>query len=278
MILKNEIMEKALQFGLSPNIVEKDYILSWILAGISVHSAFNSSWIFKGGTCLKKCYFEMYRFSEDLDYTLLDHSQLNASFLTPEFEHINKWIYEQTGIQITEISFEEYLNPKGNLSIEGKLGYIGPMQRKGNTPKIKLDLTCDELLVFPPEKRIVYHSYSDIPKGDLKIETYCLEEIFSEKLRALMQRLRPRDLYDVINLHNDPRFSPDQKKVREALKKKCAFKDLTPLTFEEFDRMPEKQDLISGWDEMLSHQVSNLPHYQDYWNQLPNVLTWVYST
>ena len=40
-----------------------------------------NSWVFKGGTCLKKCYFETYRFSEDLDFTLRDESHLDDGFL-----------------------------------------------------------------------------------------------------------------------------------------------------------------------------------------------------
>ena len=39
----------------------------------SAPEALRESWLFKGGTCLKKC-FETYRFSEDLDFTLTDAS------------------------------------------------------------------------------------------------------------------------------------------------------------------------------------------------------------
>ncbi len=47
-------MDFSREFGLSPNIVEKDYLLGWILAGISNRSELRSDWVFKGGTCLKK--------------------------------------------------------------------------------------------------------------------------------------------------------------------------------------------------------------------------------
>src|SRR3990167_9311334 len=52
-------------------VIERDYILSWILAGIHQVPALKESLVFKGGTALKKCYFGDYRFSEDLDYTAL---------------------------------------------------------------------------------------------------------------------------------------------------------------------------------------------------------------
>ena len=72
MIDRREILEAASSFSLLPSVVEKDYVLGWILAGINAHEELSESWVFKGGTCLKKCYFETYRFSEDLDFTLRD--------------------------------------------------------------------------------------------------------------------------------------------------------------------------------------------------------------
>lgn len=270
-------MVKAKEFGLAPNIVEKDYVLSWVLAGISLHELFSDTWIFKGGTCLKKCYFEHYRFSEDLDYTLIDSVHLSKQYLELEFKKIIKWIYDHSGIKIPLISFEEYLNLQGKLSIEGKLEYQGPMQRRSNSPKIKLDLTCDELLVFPPERRIVYHSYSDIGVGALQVSTYCVEEIFSEKIRALAQRLRPRDLYDVINLYVDTRWAPDKNKVFDALKKKCEYKGIDLPTMDVLNALPAKQELINGWEEMLAYQLSNLAPYDNYWEKLPAVFEWIYG-
>jgi predicted nucleotidyltransferase component of viral defense system len=52
-----------------------------MLAGIYAHDELADGWIFKGGTCLKKCFFETYRFSEDLDFTLRDGAQLDEARL-----------------------------------------------------------------------------------------------------------------------------------------------------------------------------------------------------
>jgi len=45
--------------GLTPQVVEKDYVLGWLLTAINTHPVLAEFWVFKGGTCLKKCYFEM---------------------------------------------------------------------------------------------------------------------------------------------------------------------------------------------------------------------------
>ena len=71
MISKQDILDRAAEWRLRPDVVEKDYVLGWLLAGIGNHDEISGSWVFKGGTCLKKCYFETYRFSEDLDFSLL---------------------------------------------------------------------------------------------------------------------------------------------------------------------------------------------------------------
>lgn len=69
MIPKIQILEHAKEQQLQATTVEKDYILGWLLYAIGSHPRL-SRWIFKGGTCLKKCFFETYRFSEDLDFTI----------------------------------------------------------------------------------------------------------------------------------------------------------------------------------------------------------------
>ena len=79
MIDRQEVMEFAREFGLAPQVIEKDYVLGWMLAGIAAQPDIGPSWVFKGGTCLKKCYFETYRFSEDLDFTLIDPAPASTS-------------------------------------------------------------------------------------------------------------------------------------------------------------------------------------------------------
>ena len=85
MIDKREVMEFSREFGLNANVVEKDYVIGWVLAGISGHPELSSSLVFKGGTCLKKCYFETYRFSEDLDFTVTNSEHMYEVYLVNAF-------------------------------------------------------------------------------------------------------------------------------------------------------------------------------------------------
>lgn len=151
MIDKREILAAAEQTSLTPHVVEKDYVLGWMLAGIYQHEDLAENWIFKGGTCLKKCFFETYRFSEDLDFTLLTPEHIDADFLQDTFGEIGDWIHEQTGIEFPadRQEFDVYQNPRGQLSCQGKISYKGPVSPTHGLPRIKLDLTADERIVRP---------------------------------------------------------------------------------------------------------------------------------
>ena len=60
MIDRREILDVARDLGLQAQVVEKDYVLGWLLAGIYRQERLHGTWVFKGGTCLKKSYFETY--------------------------------------------------------------------------------------------------------------------------------------------------------------------------------------------------------------------------
>ncbi len=90
MIPKAQILESARRQEVLPTTVEKDYVLGWLLAAISQHKAL-TRWVFKGGTCLKKCFFETYRFSEDLDFTIPLEEPLSQDFIAHGLEEIADW-------------------------------------------------------------------------------------------------------------------------------------------------------------------------------------------
>ena len=74
MIHPAEIQRKASKEKVRDTQIEKDYILSWILTGISKNEALASALAFKGGTVLKKFYYKDYRYSEDLDFPPLQNT------------------------------------------------------------------------------------------------------------------------------------------------------------------------------------------------------------
>lgn len=266
MIDRREILDIASALGLLPHVVEKDYVLGWVLAGIYQHDALADTWIFKGGTCLKKCYFETYRFSEDLDFTLTDPSHIDQKFLGPVFREIGEWIYEHTGIEIPEElqEFEFFESPRGTMSCQGKLSYRGPIApRSGGLPRIKLDLTPDELLVLMPAEIVIFHDYSDAPEEGITVKCYAYEEAFAEKVRAFGDRTRPRDLYDVINLYRNTEARPQPAVLHDVLQQKCAHRGIPVPALAGLEE--HRADLEGSWQPMLGHQLQALPPVESFW-------------
>ena len=67
--LHTRLQEARTRLGMPWQVLERDYVLSWVLAGLAQVDALRETIVFKGGTALKKCYFGDYRFSEDLDFS-----------------------------------------------------------------------------------------------------------------------------------------------------------------------------------------------------------------
>jgi predicted nucleotidyltransferase component of viral defense system len=272
MIRKQEILELATQHSVNPMTVDKDYVLGWVLAGIHHHALLGKQWVFKGGTCLKKCYFETYRFSEDLDFTLKNREHLDSHLLFEAFREISQWIYGHTGIEIfvDRMRFDRYANPRGHTSYQGRLYYQGPASptARSQTPRIKLDLTADEILVDAPILREIHHNYSDRPAGGMQVLCYNYAEVFAEKTRALGELTRPRDLYDVVNLYRRPETFALLEDIHRILVAKCSFKEIPIPTLESIN--DRKTACVAGWGQQLRHQLSALPPFDSFWSELKN--------
>jgi predicted nucleotidyltransferase component of viral defense system len=175
-------------------VLERDYCLSWFLVGLS-RSPLRDRLAFKGGTALKKCFFADYRFSEDLDFTLIEETSWDEieSSLAVAFEETRK----ASGVEIR-------LDTKDRHSHENShtfsLAYEGPLPgSRGKT--VKSDITIRERIVLGLEERPVlrgYAEYRDLPE-DARVRVYSLGEVVAEKTVALLDRARnePRDLYDL---------------------------------------------------------------------------------
>jgi predicted nucleotidyltransferase component of viral defense system len=250
-----------------------------VLAGIYRDPLLADSWVFKGGTCLKKCYFETYRFSEDLDFTLRDPAQLEVDFLRERFSRLSAALYDETGIELPVdlLRFEVWETARGGRAGEGRISYRGPIApRGGDLPRIKLDLTADETVVLPPVTRLAAHAYSDMPAEGISARCYAFEELFGEKIRALRERARPRDLYDVINLFRNGEFQAATGVIRDIVRRKCSFKGVSFPTFEGLAQF--RDELFADWGAMLRHQLPTLPPVQSFWDALPEFFSWLTGT
>lgn len=276
MIPAREILDLRAEWQLRADVIEKDYVLGWLLAGIAVDQQLRESWVFKGGTCLRKCYYETYRFSEDLDFTVIGGGPEEPADLVPTFERIGVWITDQAGVEllIDDKSFVRRSNRRGNPTTVGRIAFCGP-SRPPQLPKVKLDITSDEVLTDRPALRRIVHPYSDDPLPANGAVCYTLVELFAEKLRALAERCRPRDLYDVVHMHRHPDLLELAPAVGAALDQKCAHAGIAVPDLESIRSSPHREELEQEWANMLGHQLPHLPPFDEFWNSLTDMFAWL---
>ena len=232
MILQKEIMNIAEKKGVVKSTIDKDWALGHFLAAIYSESKLRESLIFKGGTCLKKCYFPDYRFSEDLDLTSWSSDfELKQSHLDFVCWHVK----ENAGI-LTHIESLKPLKFQNTLAgYEAVIKVWGSDHPKNEAPspptrwhtKIKIEVTLYEKLLFGQIDKKIMHSYSDqVAINPNAIPCYIIEEMLSEKLRSLIQRsyTAPRDYYDIWYLSNTIK-DLNWLKIVEAFHEKMNFKN-----------------------------------------------------
>ncbi len=182
MIPDYELRRITREKGVPLTTVERDYAQNWLLFGLS-----EINMAFKGGTCIRKVYIEDYRFSDDLDFTLLEdvHPEELKSMLEDAVDVAKR----ESGISFEERTvFEE--NQNGYTFIV----YFRLHRQTGDPMKIKLDITAKdrEKVFLPVERKRVFHPYSDASIFNVEVIAYSLEEIFSEKIRALFRKSSPQ--------------------------------------------------------------------------------------
>ncbi len=244
MITQREIREKAREYGVPESTIERDYAQNWLLMAL-----YSLDMVLKGGTGIKKVYFGDYRFSDDLDFTLL--KVVAKEKLEASIKESIKMAKEESGISFSDnINFQENGN---GFEIDV---YFRILRKSGSPLKIKLDITQfgNEEILLPLSKRIIIYPYSDNLEAEAKV--YSLEEMVVEKVRSLFQRIRPRDLYDVWYLWN----SVDKKKVLDIFPEKFKFKNVK-INIKDFEN--EKDNFKNAWEKSLKHQIKELPDFEE---------------
>lgn len=277
MILKEEILSLAGMLQLQPTTVEKDYVLSWVLYGISQNKKL-AEWFFKGGTCLKKCYFETYRFSEDLDFTVPQGAIYSEDDIKAALKDIADFVYENAGINLMtrDIEVKESINKNGRKTYVAKYTYLGPLNLPSRQQqRIKFDITDDEIIVDDHDMRDIFHLYSDAPTPSGKVKCYSVNEILAEKTRAIYERQgRARDVYDIVNISRNFREHININTARNGLRKKFTFKLLPEPSVDFILSQLDLSQLRAGWEDQLSHQVEVLPPAESFYNDLRPALSW----
>jgi hypothetical protein len=234
--------------------------LAWFLTGLADHPL-REVLAFKGGTALRRCWFEDYRFSEDLDFTLIRPVTLKD--ILAGLSDIFAAVETACGLQI---AFEREDRHRHQNSHTFYLRYQGPLPAAND---VKVDITINEVLCFPLQDRPIYRTYSnfnDLPEGPT-IKVYDIKEIVVEKLLALSDRARnkPRDLYDLWYLFGSTDLRVAE--MRAELDAKLSLRQRIVAGMEQ--AIAAKEDRLRRlWTTRLAHQMSQLPPFDDVFREV----------
>jgi len=201
------INRKSLKYPL--HIAEKDYLLALVLQVIAT-SNLGKTLVFKGGTALHHCYLEQYRFSEDLDFS--------SNQTAVSLEEVRKIFEEVDYLSIKK----DYLSG-ATVKIE-RLQYVGPLVQP-NSLKVEIDFLQN--VVLPPQVL----TYQNVWGVDFTVSVMDIREICAEKIRAMSDRARYRDFYDMYLILDAHKI--DLTEVIELVKQKEVRKPITKANIQQ---------------------------------------------
>ncbi len=259
MIQSGEIQSIAGKEGVRDTQIEKDYVISWVTFGIANNPFLKENLVFKGGTVLKKVYFPDYRFSEDLDFTFRG-KYFDIKAIKAAFSKLIEWVYEESRISLSAQNERQHDTGSYNFY----LSYTGPLGGAGANKDIKVDISQDELIYNAPEEKKIITAYSDL-EGKYSIFCYSLAEVIAEKMRSIMQRTAPRDIYDLWYL-----FEVEGQDVENhvfAFQDKAKHKGYDP---NELSKVIEqkKKTFAKHWKDHLANQMTDIPDFNHVWREL----------
>lgn len=242
LIDRRELLEEARERNVSLQMVEKDYVLGWLLVGFSKFD----SLVFKGGTALSKIYFpKTWRLSEDLDFAFTGK---DFSLLLNDVSKTLLELQKQSGT-LFEVR-NQFTNPD---YLQLKIRYKALLSINWAKVDATREGAMDEIQERKPKT-----TYSDYPDFTVRVES--LEEIFAEKLRSLMERKKCRDYYDVWRLCSTE-FA--REKLLSLFLKKCALKEINFKGIESLFAGETKSILEPYWERELGRLLNPLPDLAD---------------
>lgn len=266
--LRVRLQQATRKAGTLPETIEKDYAISYVLAGIAAQPTLADTLLFKGGTALKKLFFGSYRFSEDLDFSAVaapNGAALEQALQAGIADAARQ--LEPFGLFALTLRRKKERRPHAGGQEAFTVHVQFPWQRSPNCA-IKLEITHDERVLLPPERRRLLHDYEEPLTAT--VTCYRLEEVIAEKLRAALQtqqkrregrwaRPRARDAYDLWRILKEFGDTLDRECLPDLLARKCAHRGVGYTSLDDFFTPELRAEAKASWQPLLGAFVRDLP-------------------
>ena len=228
MIPKRFIQEWSVQAPWNiPEHIEQDLIISRALVALFSDEFLSDNLAFRGGTALHKLFLDPApRYSEDIDLV-----QIKKGPIKPILKQIDRVIDFFEEKRVVKVK------ANNNTIIYRFNSEFNPETRM----RLKIEINCREHFHILPWLFFPYKMKNDWFSGDTSIRTYDVHELLGTKLRALYQRRKGRDLFD---LYFAAQHLPlDNEKILDVYQKYIAFAVNIPPTYKQFlQNLKEKEN------------------------------------
>ena len=162
--------------------VEQDLIISRAIVAIFSDDVLRQELRFRGGTALNKLHFvPALRYSEDIDLVRTSEGPIG-----PILDRLRAVLEPWLG----RAQFDQSpVAPKLRFRVDAENG--------SGTIRLKVEINTREVTAFDPPATMSFHVSNPWFTGDADVHTFSREEMLATKLRALLQRDKGRDLYDL---------------------------------------------------------------------------------
>lgn len=248
MITQHLITQRADDDGVDAAVVERDYVLAHVVAQLpQVQMPDGGRLVFKGGTALRFVHIGRYRYSADLDFTIIEGSAQEAVTALSQAVAAAR---AHAGFPTLELQIAKTGLPR--------LAYVGPLGAT-KARMVKLDLAVDEHVETVARGTMLDGMWSDLPEP-AAFDVYPLDEITAEKLRCVVQRVQCRDLYDLYRLTED--LKVDLRELTGLFHSKARAKSIDPALFPtRFEERTGKYE--ERWEREMREHLMDPPRFDD---------------
>ncbi len=301
-MIKKEFIDYLVEkSGIKKNdLIEKDFILQRLAQELIKDEFFKENFIFKGGTCLIKCYLGYYRFSEDIDFTWKKQDLLKnksgkqirriiSKKLTELLDRLHKICVK------LELDFKPDKKDKkyvqfggGNIFTTFRLWYKSCISNDDKFVKIQINFV-DKIIYKLKKCRLnnlikginmkeigfLFPEYKEAFVFKASVVAYDINEILIEKVRAIITRkgIKIRDFLDVYFITKS--FKKDLRDYENVIIEKTLFvlkyeKYLKNMLLKHEQFMPFK---LEDRENILLKQIGNdwdkfIKNFYEFLNQL----------
>lgn len=253
------------------DLIEKDILLHQILTDLSKERLFLDNVLFKGGTCLIKCYLGYIRFSEDIDLVWRaqnrfadNDGKLDKGRLDQAVDQIGAILDKAAKGRKMDFKFEkddpdyvQFTNRKQFCTF--KIWYNSVVTKQRTFLQVQINFT-EKLCLNPVEGKLnsllkerdpvleqLFDQYSEYASA-VSFKVYDIKEILSEKIRALLTRrsAKNRDLLDIFLISKNMGINPQDvekcaiEKLKHALKNYERFR----ISFDANRKLLERENMF----------------------------------